>query len=203
MANTKITKALTWQALESAYRIRTKNGVKENELAEAIATGEILALLQACANELHDGDFASTIKSFRRNLSSMKCNKVKADNFRTVDRERYELLNAYTEQFVVTTTSAVIPGKAKVNYGKDDIMSLRGNHEELRKLYNIFADRKSKRPESIDNEFNENFALIKQLKAEAKKEEATKVDPSILEKLQAGKKLTAAEAKALVELLTK
>ena len=191
--------------MESNYRIRTKNGVKENELVDAIEAGEILELLQKCADELHGGNFTEVIKAFRRNLSSVKCNKVKAGNFRTVDRERYELLNSYTEQFVVKSSSpanALVPGKAKVHYNKDDIMTLKGNHEELRKLYNVFADRKSKHPETIDEEFHANFALIKELKAEAKKAQST-VSNDIIAKLKEGKKLTKAENAELVKLLTK
>lgn len=202
----KTIKELTWQALESEYRIRTKNGVKENELADAIASGEILALLQRCADELHAGDFSGAVVAFRRNLSSIKCNKIKSDSFRSVDKERYELLNSYTEQFVVKPSSTAAGGKAKVNYNCDDIMALRGNYEELRKLYNVFADRKSKSPDKIAdmNEFLDNFDLIKELRKEAKEAEAKpQVSKSILEKLQTGKKLTAAENAELVKLLTK
>ena len=196
-------KELTWQALEAEFRIRTKNGVKENELAEAIQAGEILALLQKCADELHNGDFTSVVRAFRRNLSSVKCNKVKNDSFRSVDRERYALLEAYTAQFVEKVSTNKF-GKAKVNFNRDDIMTLEGNYEELRKLYNVFADRKSKSPDKITDmvEFKDNFELIKRLKAEAKKAESA-VTEDILVRLKEGKKLTKAQTEELLNKLTK
>lgn len=196
-------KELTWQALEAEFRIRTKNGVKENELAEAIQAGEILALLQKCADELHNGDLTSVVRAFRRNLSSIKCNKVKNDSFRSVDRERYALLEAYTAQFVEKVSTNKF-GKAKVNFNRDDIMTLEGNYEELRKLYNVFADRKSKSPDKITDmvEFKDNFELIKRLKAEAKKAENA-VTEDILVRLKEGKKLTKAQTEELLNKLTK
>lgn len=208
MANNKITKNLEWKALKENYKIGQvrvgKKFVSVNELADAIADGEIHALLQQCADELHDGDFSSAIRTFRKNLSSQLCNMKKSNTTPPVDFQRYELLDKYTEQFVVKTTSAVVAGKAKVNYNHDDIMTLKGNHEELRKLYNVFADRKSKRPESLDDEFYANFELIKQLKTEAKAaEDKVTVSTDILAKLKAGVTLTAEESAELVKLLTK
>ena len=208
MANNRITKALTWQALETEYRIRNKNGVKENELADAIASGEILALLQACANELHNGDFNSVIRAFRRNLSSMKCNKVKSDSFRSIDRERYELLNSYTEQFVDTVANATVTGKPKWQYTIEDIESLAGNHEELRKLYNSMMDKISKDPTTIntvttEQEYRARVERVRILRNEAAAAPVEKVSDSILSKLTANKKLSAEEAAELLRLLSK
>ena len=208
MASVKITRALEWKALKENYKIGQvrvgKEFVRVNELQDAIEAGEIHTLLEQCANELHAGDFSEAVRVFRKNLSSQLTNMKKSDTTNHVDFTRYELLEAYTKQFVVTTTSAVIPGKAKVNYKHDDIMALKGNYEELRKLYNCFADRKSKEPDKVNDEFLANFELIKQLKAEAKAAESKpQVDAAVLAKLQAGKKLTKEEAEALVKLLTK
>ena len=53
MANNKITKNLEWKALKENYKIGQvrvgKKFVSVNELADAIADGEIQALLQQCA----------------------------------------------------------------------------------------------------------------------------------------------------------
>lgn len=208
MSTVKIIKALEWKELKEAYKIgQVRIGgefVRVNELDEAIKAGEIHDLLVKCADELYNGDFQSVIRAFRKNLSSQLCNMKKSDTTNHVDYQRYELLDSYTKQFVVTTTSAV--GKVKTEYTIDDIVSLKGNYEELRKLYNSFADKKSKSPDKIEDmkDYEERFELIKKLKSEAKEQmDKPQVSATILAKLQSGKKLTAEESAQLINLLTK
>ena len=204
----KITKELTWQALEAEYRIRIKNGVKENELAEAIEAGALLNLLQDCADKLHSGDFSRVIEAFRRNLSSTKCNKVKSNTFRTVDRERYELLDTYTKQFVNTAKANVVTSdKPKWQATKAEIDTIKDNYEELRKLYNLMYDYVRRYRDRIEmvttyEEYEALSLYVKELRDAADPKNAT-VSESVLEKLRAGKKLTKAENEELLKLLAK
>lgn len=167
MANNRITKELGWKEMKETFTIGTVKFkgelIKVNELQDAIEAGEIKEMLQRCADELHDGDFASAVKAYRRTLQSQGCNmrsgKVAHTN---TDLVRYELLENYTKQFVTTTSTAVIEGKAKWQYTLEDIESLAGNHEELRKLYNSMMDKLSKDPEAIVEYFNRNLAWSKE-----------------------------------------
>ena len=60
MKKERITNELKWAALKNEYHIgKVKIGKKVhdvNELKDAIENGEMLAKLQACADELHDSD---------------------------------------------------------------------------------------------------------------------------------------------------
>lgn len=124
--------------------------IKVNELQDAIDAGEIKEMLQRCADELHNGDFSSAVKAYRRTLQSQGCNMRNGKlAHTTTDLLRYNLLEGYTSQFVTTSSTAVIAGKAKWQYTMEDIESLAGNFEELRKLYNSMSDKKSKDPEAI------------------------------------------------------
>ena len=213
MANSRITNALSWRSMKENYKIGTVKVsgklIHVNELADAIEAGEIKELLDECAKELHDGDFSSAIKAFRRNIQSQDCN-MRAGKIAstTTDRERYALLDAYTKQFVDAVSNTAIAGKAKWQYTVEDIQSLSGNHEELRKLYNSMMDKKSKDPEAIlevttMDEYSARVELVRTLRNSAAKESEVKVSDSILSKLTANKKLTAEEAAELVRLLSK
>lgn len=200
----KITKELTWVELKDAYPIKPAKNL--NMLADAIEAGEIYELLLACADQLHNGDFSKAIEAFRRNLSSTKCNRTKNDTFDSISMLRYNLLDTYTAQFVKTAANATVPGKAKWMYTVEDIESLRGNYEELRKLYNSLSDQKSKKPEAIVavttmEEFQARIDLTRELRNEAKAE--AELPTILLTKLQANKKLTKEESEILVKLLTK
>lgn len=231
MANNRITKELGWKEMKEAFTIGTVKVkgelIKVNELADAIEAGDIKEMLQRCADELHAGDFNSAIKAYRRTLQSQGCNmrsgKVAHTN---TDLVRYELLENYTKQFVTTTSTAVIEGKAKWQYTLEDIESLAGNHEELRKLYNSMMDKKSKDPEAIVDYCRSNNSIdktddayivheraamaeyaalverVRILRNEAKEPVKT-VSDYIITKLQSGKKLTAAENAELLKLLGK
>ena len=208
MKTEKTIDALKWQALEKEYRIRQKNGVWENELADAIKSGEFLSLLQQCADELHNGDFDKVIEAFRRNLSSTKTVKTKTDTFRTVDRIRWDLLDSYTAQFVGSVKANVVTAdRPKWQATKAEIDAIAGNYEELRKLYNLMYDyvrRYRDRIETVTTyeEYEELSLYVKKLRDAADPKKAT-VSESVLEKLRAGKKLTKAENEELVKLLTK
>ena len=202
----RITKDLEWKVLKENYKIgQVKyNGkfIEVNELDEAIKSGELLETLQKCANELHNGSLPDAIKAYRRTLSSQYCNMKKSDYVNPTDNVRYDLLDKYTAQFVNKSTNSIVPGKAKWQYTVADIMSLEGNHEELRKLLNSMADKKSKYPDDIVDmtEYQSRLDLVKKLKKEA---EEPKVNNDILAKLKANKKLTAEEAKELLNLLNR
>lgn len=208
----KLIKELNWREMKESYKIGTVKVkgelIKVNELQDAIEAGEILQLLQTCADELHNGDFSSAIKAFRRALQSQACNMRGNKIAHTAtDIQRYELLEAYTKQFVSTVSSASIEGKAKWQYTIEDIESLKGNHEELRKLYNSMMDKKSKDPESIlavttMEEYISRVDRVRELRNEAKNETEL-VSDSIIDKLQNNKKLSKEETLELLKLLGK
>lgn len=209
MSNERITKELSWKELKETFKIGTVryNGklVQVNELEEAIQAGEVRDMLQKCADELHAGDFASAVKAFRRTLQSQGSN-MRNDKIAhtTTDLARYELLDSYTKQFVASANTTIV-GKAKWQYTVEDIEALRGNHEELRKLYNSMMDKKSKQPEDILNvttmeEYMTRVDMVRNMRNEASQ---PSVSTDLLDKLKANKKLSAEEAAELVKLLSK
>ena len=213
MANNRITKALSWRDMKEAYKIGTVRVagklVQVNELADAIAAGEVKELLEQCANELHSGDFTSAVSAFRRNIQSQASNMRNGKiAYTTTDMQRYELLDAYTKQFVETAANAVIAGKAKWQYTLEDIEALAGNHEELRKLYNSMMDKKSKDPEAIlevttMEEYTARVDRVRVLRNEAAEATDKKVPDTIIDKLLNNKKLTAEEAAMVAKVLGK
>lgn len=210
MKKERITNELKWAALKNEYHIgKVKIGKKVhaiNELKDAIENGEILAKLQACADELHDGDLIAAVKAYRRTLqsqgSNMRNNKIA---HMPTDMTRYELLDAYTNTLAPSkTTAASIGDKARHEYSVEDIKSLAGNVVELQNMYNSFSTYRSRyfaRIEDI-NDFDARFDLIKELKAEANK--ASSVSEECVQKILAsGVKLTDEEIATIVKALQK
>lgn len=212
MKKERITTELKWAALKNEYHIgKVKIGKKVhdvNELKDAIENGEMLAKLQACADELHDGDLIVAVKAYRRTLqsqgSNMRNNKIA---YMPTDMIRYELLDAYTDTLVPSkTTVASIGDKARHNYSVEDIKSLAGNVVELQNMYNSFSTYRSRYLAKIEdiNEFDARFDLIKELKAEAKRA-IPAANAAYIKRLQdgMGRDLNDDEIAELVELLAR
>lgn len=198
----KTTTDLTWTALKEEYVIGTvKIGgklVQVDELQDAIASGELLGKVQACADELHSGDITRAIEALKRNLSSVK---TRSKNYK--DLQRAAVLWDFANS-VVAKTSVVSGDKPKWQATVEDIEALRGNYEELRKLYNLMRDYIASYPERVEticslDVYEGRIQLVLRLRNEAKK--ASEVPTDLLAKLQGNKKLTAEEAAAVLKLL--
>ncbi len=201
MRKNKTHPKLQWTALKEEYFVGTLRVdgevIEVNELADAIAAGELGAILKESAEMFHNGNEVAALNSFSRLVSSMKTNIKKAEyrpSMRT-DIVRIELL----EKFIASERAATAT-KPKWQWTADEITSL----EEANSVYNNMASIKSKYPERIQDmdEFEDRFEQVSLKRTAMKKADA--LPDSLIDKLTSGKAiLSKAEAEALLKLLRK
>jgi len=135
MAN-KLTNNLTLAAIAIKYDVNA-HGI--DTLQAAINSGEIWAMLKACADERFDGDMKPVLAQFNRNLSSQRCTRKITD---TASKNRADMVEALWAMTHATQVKAANgetrTPRAGFLYTKEEVDALvaEGNVAELQRLYN-------------------------------------------------------------------
>ncbi len=213
---TKITETLRWKNLTTVYSFMEVSigGQKIMPFAEALKDGSIKALIQDCADSMHDGNTMPVIKQLIENCQSKQCtdkdrvkNTVQVQSEKAVALFKDYLMDMRDE----SAGKSVRASKAKWAYTCDELDAVT-DVATMTKIINCMASHKSKdlseayELTDADKQFLEVYAYARKL-LKTMKEEASKVsvDNDLLAKLSKGSKatLSAAEAKELYELLAK
>lgn len=221
--NTRLIEAMSWQSLKERYFIGTMrvNGKPEqiNQLADAIAAGELDALVAQCAEKYHAGNVYKVYTAWSKNLSSMQTNMKKKAYLANADAEwtRYRVLRDF-----VTNRMTELKGSGRSGNSKsfwqwtleeieaipmDDIRTIKSVRDNM-------ASKKSKYPHIVAEtpDFEARLAAVctkysaaMKLLQEKENEKAVEVDATLLAKLSKGGSavLSKAEAAQLAEILKK
>lgn len=206
MAKISITKELSWKELALAYPIinieHEGKTIAVNKLKDAIDSGALKAVMQACADELHNGDISAVVKAIRKNLSSQQCNMRKAayNPNQKIDWMRYELLDAYTASLMPTKEAYW-----KTTVEEIDALFNAGNLKGLQSVYDCMMSTKSKYPEQIVDmdEFKTRLAHVSKMRSSLEQQQKNGVSTDLISKITSGKKLTKEEAELVAKLLSK
>ena len=135
----KLTSNLSLQALAIKYDVQA-NGI--GALQAAIDSGEILGMLQACADERFNGELKPVLQQFNRNLSSQRCTRKETD---TASHNRALMVEALwtMTHSLPTAVSGQRKPRAGFQYTTKEVDDLyeAGNISELQRFYNnVFSN---------------------------------------------------------------
>ena len=111
-------------------------------LQAAIDNGEIMGLLQDCANERFEGELKPVLQQFNRNLSSQRCTRKETDTASHNRALMVEALWAMTHSLPAAVGGTRKP-RAGFQYTTKEVDDLyeAGNISELQRFYNnIFSN---------------------------------------------------------------
>lgn len=180
-----------------------------------VEDGELLTLINECAEAMHGGNTAPVIKQMIENCQSKKCtdkNRMQNSVVRS-GSEANEFLLAYLKTLREPAArrgdrTYITGGKAKWDMTIEEIDAI-DDAEALRKIKNCMASHKSKDLAGIadedltdkDQEFLKVYEYTSKKLKDLKANKATvQVSNDLLEKLQSGKAATLSEAQ-VAELL--
>ena len=139
----KLTTNLSLQSLAIKYDVQA-NGI--SALQAAIDSGEVMGMLQDCANERFDGELKPVLQQFNRNLSSQRCTRKETD---TASHNRALMVEALwtMTHSLPTTVGGTRKARAGFQYTTDEVDSLyeAGNVAELQRFYNNVYSNVSKK----------------------------------------------------------
>ena len=161
MKVTKTTMELSMKSLATRFYIGMVSigegkMVQVNSLKEAIDNGTLLAMIEDCAKQLHNGEIKPVLDAMLKNLSSYLCetndmSKYFPDrNLRTV---RYDLIQGYVKGLAIDASAASSNkpvAKSYWQWSMEDIKSVDINAEGaerlLKSIYDNLASAKTKYP---------------------------------------------------------
>ena len=209
---TKITNNLQ---IKNLFPTKAGGVVDVDGFKKFVEDGELLTLINECAEAMHGGSTAPVIKQMIENCQSKRCtdkNRMQNSAVRS-SSEANEFLLAYLKTLREPTTRrgdrTNIPGnKAKWDMTTEEIDAI-DDVETLRKIKNCMASHKSKDLAGIadedltdkDQEFLKVYEYTSKKLKDLKANKATvQVSDDLLEKLQSGKATTLSKAQ-VAELL--
>ena len=209
---TKITSNLT---IKNLFPTKAGGVIDVEGFKKFIEDGELLALINECAEAMHGGNSAPVIKQMIENCQSKKCtdkNRMQNSVVRS-GSEANELLLAYLKTLREPATrrgdrTGIVGNKAKWDMTTAEIDAI-DDVETLRRIKNCMASHKSKDLAGIADEdlTDDDRAFLKVYEYTSKKLKdlktrsgAVQVSDDLLAKLESGKAATLSKAQ-VAELL--
>ena len=185
----KLSSNLSLQALAIKYDVQA-NGI--SALQAAIDSGEVMGMLQDCANERFDGELKPVLQQFNRNLSSQRCTRKETD---TASHNRALMVEALwtMTHSLPTTVGGTRKARAGFQYTTDEVDSLyeAGNVAELQRFYNNVYSNVSKKMTGLStSQFAETVAADETLARWVAVKEYVSEKLSALKAAQKGKAQT-------------
>lgn len=215
MSNSKLSTALALANIAIKYDVNAHGIAK---LTEAIKAGEIMDMLQECADTMYGGDMRPVMAQFNRNLSSQRCTRKIVD---TASKNRADMVEALWTMTHSEAVKGTPKARAGFQYTTDEVDALvaKGDVEELQRFYNNIhslvsksisglamsqLDDKQKDRIAVKEYASEKLSALKASKKAGSINQA-EVSEKLLGKLKGGKgaSLSKAEVAELLKLLGK